>query len=81
MKLYYKNDTFVLVESKDIMKLYKDADLPAPDGKGLHTKEFHVLAIAVALGYVKKGIEKEEAMERGYATAMKQLGKEKAFKK
>lgn len=67
-------------ETEDIKAMYSAADLPAPDGKGVHTKAFHELAIDVAKGYVDD-VGKEEAMRRGYATAMDRLGKEKAVKK
>lgn len=68
-------------ETEDIHTMYKAAGLPAPDGKGIHTKAFHELAIEVAKGYVKAGDTGEEALEKAYPTAMKQLGKEKAVKK
>lgn len=68
-------------ESADIKKMYKDAGLPAPDGKGIHTKAFHELAIKIAKGYTAKGDSGQEALDKAYPTAMKQLGKEKAVKK
>jgi hypothetical protein len=67
-------------ETKTINAMYKKAGLPVPDGKGIHTKAFHKLSVEVAKGYLKKGDSKEVAMKKGYATAMKQLGKEKAVK-
>lgn len=67
-------------ETKDIKAMYKSAGLPSPDGKGIHTKAFHELAIDVAKGYVKAGDSPEEALKKAYPTAMKQLGKEKAVK-
>ena len=69
-----------VVETEDIKQMYRSAGLPVPKGKGIHTKAFHELAINVAKGYLKDK-SPEEAMDLGYATAMKQLGKEKAVKK
>jgi len=72
-------DETELDETEDIASMYSAAGLPAPEGKGVHTKAFHKLAIEVAKGYKEeKGVEK--AMELGYATAMDKLGKEKAVK-
>ncbi len=68
-------------ETEDIKKMYRDAGLPAPDGKGIHTKAFHELAIKIAKGYKDGGDSGEEALKKAYPTAMKQLGKEKAVKK
>ena len=75
-----------LEETKGIAKLYQDAGLPAPKGKGIHTRAFHELAVEVAKGYVKGSKNKSpmspaKALELAYPTAMKQLGKEKAVKK
>jgi len=67
-------------ETADIKAMYKAADLPVPDGKGIHTKAFHELAIKVAKGYVEGGDSPKEALDKAYPTAMKQLGKEKAVK-
>lgn len=68
-------------ESPEIMALYKGTGLPAPNpGKGLHTKKFHEIAINSALDYVKNGESPEDAMQHGYATAMKILGREGALK-
>jgi len=71
----------VVDETKEIKKMYQDAGLPAPDGKGIHTKAFHELAIKIAKDYVKKGDSPKEALSKAYPIAMKQLGKEKAVKK
>jgi hypothetical protein len=68
-------------ETADIKAMYKAADLPAPDGKGIHTKAFHELVINVAKGYVDSGDTSKDALKKAYPTAMKQLGKEKAVKK
>lgn len=68
-------------ETEDIKQMYRNAGLPTPDGKGIHTKAFHELAINVAKGYVKGGDSPKEAMDKAYPTAMKQLGKGKAVKK
>lgn len=75
-----------LEEAKGIAKLYQDAGLPAPKGKGIHTQAFHELAVEIAKGYVKGSKNKspmspKKALELAYPTAMKQLGKEKAVKK
>ena len=70
-----------LSETADIHAMYKAAGLPAPDGKGIHTKAFHELAIDIAKGYVKKGDTGKKALDKAYPTAMKQLGKKKAVKK
>ena len=75
-----------LEETKGIAKLYQDAGLPTPKGKGIHTRAFHELAVEVAKGYVKGSKNKSpmspaKALELAYPTAMKQLGKEKAVKK
>ena len=61
--------------SKKIREMYKKAGVPAPDGKGIHTKKFHELAINV-----KKG-NPEYTMDQAYATAMKILGRDKSVKK
>ena len=76
-----KNSESKVDETADIKAMYKAADLPAPDGKGIHTKAFHELVINVAKGYVKSGDTSKEALDKAYPTAMKQLGKEKAVKK
>jgi len=68
-------------ETVGIKAMYKAAKLPAPDGKGIHTKAFHELAIKIAKGYVKGGDTPQKALDKAYPTAMKQLGKEKAVKK
>jgi hypothetical protein len=61
--------------SKEIKKMYKKAGIEAPDGKGIHTRKFHALAIKV-----KKG-NPEYTMDQAYATAMEILGRNKAVKK
>jgi len=70
-----------ITETEDIHAMYKAANLPAPDGKGIHTRAFHKLAIDIAKGYVKAGDTGKEALDKAYPTAMKQLGKEGAVKK
>jgi hypothetical protein len=71
----------IIDETADIIAMYKAAGLPAPDGKGEHTKAFHKLAIEVAKGYVKSGDTPKEALDKAYPTAMKQLGRDKAVNK
>ena len=68
-------------ETADINKMYSDAGLPTPDGKGEHTKAFHKLAVGIAKDYVKSGDSPKEALSKAYPTAMKQLGRDKAVKK
>ena len=68
-------------ESGNIKSLYTKKGLTPPDGKGIHTKKFHKIATNVAQGYKEKGYTEKEAKEKGYATAMKMLGKEGAVKK
>lgn len=79
--LTIENESKFLNESEEIKKLYKNAGLPAPKGKGEHTKAFHKRAIAVAKSYIKSGDSPEEALKKAYPTAMKQLGKKKSLKK
>jgi hypothetical protein len=67
-------------ETKAIDDIYKKAGFTPPDGKGIHTVAFHKLAVDVAKGYKDKGESEGEALNKGYATAMDQLGKEKAVK-
>jgi hypothetical protein len=68
-------------ESGNIKSLYTKKGLTPPDGKGIHTKKFHKIATNVAQGYKEKGYTEKEAKEKGYATAMKLLGKEGAVRK
>ena len=73
--------TFAQGGSGNIKSLYTKKGLTPPDGKGIHTKKFHEVATSVAQGYKEKGDTEKEAKEKGYATAMKMLGKEGAVKK
>lgn len=59
--------------TKKIKALYKKAGLKAPNGKGIHTEAFHRRAVAI----MKSGTAKSIA----YATAMKQLGRDKSVHK
>jgi hypothetical protein len=59
--------------SKAIKDLYTGAGLTPPEGKGIHTKRFHEIAVS----YLKKGFSKEEAYKR----AMGGLGRNLAVKK
>ena len=68
-------------ETADITAMYKAAGLPAPDGKGIHTKAFHKLAIDVAKGYVRSGDTPKQALDKAYPTAMSRLGKGKSVQK
>ena len=60
--------------SATIRKLYRQADVKAPDGKGLHTKKFHEIAVAI------KRDNPNLSMSSCYAIAMKKLGRNKAVK-
>lgn len=59
--------------SKSIKTLYAKEGLTPPEGKGIHTK----LAHACVVGYLKKGVSKDEAWKR----CMGGLGRDKAVKK
>lgn len=58
---------------KEIKKLYRDAGLTPPDGKGIHTKRAH----ACVIFYLKKGFSKDEAWKR----CMGGIGADLAVKK
>jgi len=64
-------------ETKAINKLYTDAGLTPPEGKGIHTKAFHQCAV----GYAKKIKSGEMTMQEAYKRCMGALGSEKAVKK
>lgn len=55
-----------------IKQLYRNAKMKPPKGKGEHTEAFHKRAIAI------KKSNPEYSMDIAYATAMKQLGRNKA---
>lgn len=62
---------------KEIKDIYRKKGLTPPEGKGIHTKPFHQRAADIMEGYSKNGItEKEKNIS--YATAMKQLGRNKS---
>jgi len=58
--------------SEKIKKMYRDAGLTPPDGKGIHTEAFHRCVIDVT----KKG-----GVESPHAVCMESLGRNKAVKK
>lgn len=60
-------------KSKEIKELYRKRGVTPPEGKGIHTKEFHDLASKL----MQEGMDKDVA----YATAMKKLGRDRAVKK
>jgi hypothetical protein len=66
--------------SKAIQKIYKEAKIKAPIGKGLHTMAFHRLAVSIMKPYKSGGLTKKEKAI-AYATSMKILGRNKAVKK
>lgn len=61
--------------SATIRKIYKQAGVKTPDGKGIHTEKFHEMAVAI------KRDNPKLSMSSCYAIAMKKLGREKAVKK
>ena len=61
--------------SKYIRELYKRKGVTPPDGKGIHTKEFHDVATSI------KRDNPGYSMSRCYAIAMGKLGRDKAVKK
>ena len=61
--------------SERIKQMYKSAGVKAPDGKGIHTIQFHRRAIAIKIA------NKSYSMQRCYALAMSQIGREGAVKK
>ena len=58
-----------------IKKLYTKAGIKPPDGKGIHTKKFHEMAVAI------KRENPGYDMSRCYSIAMSQIGRNKAVKK
>lgn len=66
----------MLTESEEIKKMYRDAGLKPPDGKGIHTKKFHSCVIQNTLDAKKTGKKVNP-----HAICMASLGKEKAVKK
>jgi hypothetical protein len=46
--------------SRRIRKMYRQAGLKPPDGKGIHTEDAHKAVI----DYLKKGLSKDEAWKR-----------------
>lgn len=67
-------------QGKTIKKIYKKAGIKAPKGKGEHTVKFHKRATSIMKGYKKGGLTEEEK-NISYATAMKQLGRNKSVNK
>jgi hypothetical protein len=61
--------------SEKIRQIYRLAKLKAPDGKGIHTKKFHEVAVAI------KKSNPSYSMSRCYAIAMGTLGRNKSVKK
>ena len=59
---------------KQIREVYRKAKVKAPNGKGIHTKKFHEVAVAV------KKKNRGWSMSRAYATAMKTLGRDRSVK-
>lgn len=64
---------------KRVNKAYEDADVSAPDGKGIHTVAFHERAAKI-MGSMKSS-GKEVNRNLAYALAMKQLGRKKSVLK
>ena len=58
-----------------IRAVYKKAGLKAPDGKGIHTKKFHEMAVAI------KRDNPSYSMSRCYSIGMGKLGRNKAVNK
>ena len=58
--------------SQKIKEMYKKAGIAPPDGKGIHTEDFHSCVIQVK----KKG-----NVDNPYAVCMASLGRNKAVKK
>jgi len=58
--------------SKNIKKMYQDAGLKPPDGKGIHTKKFHECVIDVT---------KAGTADSPHAVCMKSIGREGAVRK
>jgi len=73
LKEIKKNDQ--IEETKAIRKLYTDAGLTPPNGKGIHTKSFHKCVVGVLSG--------NKDMDYGSAAAicMKKLGRDRCVKK
>lgn len=59
-------------ECKKTKRMYKEAKMKPPSGKGIHTKKFHRMVTA---------IKKSGGAENPFAVAMKKLGVAKAVKK
>ena len=57
---------------KAIKKIYRHAGIKAPEGKGIHTRKFHEMAVAI------KKENPSYPMSRCYAIAMGRLGRNKA---
>jgi hypothetical protein len=66
--------------SKEIKKLYTSKGITPPKGKGIHTTAFHKQASAIMKSESKGGLTETEK-KIAYATAMKNLGRNKAVKK
>ena len=62
--------------SKAIKKIYKDAGLTPPKGKGIHTVKFHKCVVGCKVR--KKKTKKPKSC---HAVCMSALGKKKAVKK
>ena len=60
--------------SKGIKDLYRRAGIKAPDGKGIHTKKFHEMAVAI------KRDNPQYSMSRAYSIAMGKLGAGRAVR-
>jgi uncharacterized OsmC-like protein len=63
--------------SKNIKKLYRDAGLKPPDGKGIHTAAFHRCVVQLK----KKMRAGKSKKVNPYAVCMASLGAAKAVKK
>lgn len=61
--------------SATIRQLYINAGLTPPDGKGIHKRKFHQMAVAI------KRDNPEYSMSRCYSIAMGKLGAEGAVRK
>jgi len=61
--------------AKTIREIYRKGGVTAPDGKGIHTKKFHEIAVAI------KRDNPGYSMSRCYSIAMSQLTPAKAVKK
>jgi len=61
--------------SERIRAIYREKGVSPPDGKGIHTAEFHDMATSI------KRDNPDYPMSRCYAIAMGKLGRDKAVKK